>query len=167
MTSLTKNKSIDELFTLLSESSRMERICQADRDAILIAIFKKQQETIEKNQITIKEQKELIENLWAWAEEKDEQMFPQYSDEDEELRLRAYREWEEGGREAKYPEEGDHATTTRRLQGDSSKYIDYSNFKLCDEYCGEREGFTYFHETNGPGYYALKMPLVWSPRIYS
>jgi hypothetical protein len=100
MTSLTKNKSIDELFTLLSESSRMERICQADRDAILIAIFRKQQETIEKNQKTIKEQKELIENLWAWAEEKDEQMFPQYSDEDEELRLRAYREWEEGGRQS-------------------------------------------------------------------
>ena len=43
----------------------MERISQADKDAVLIAILKKQQETI-------KEQRELIEHLWAWAEERDE-----------------------------------------------------------------------------------------------
>ena len=131
MSSFTENKSIEELFSLLSESSRMARISQADKDAVLIAIFKKQQETI-------KEQKELIEHLWAWAEEKDD--------------------------EEKVEEEPDEIA--QHLQGDSTKYIDYSNFKLCDEYCGERQGYTYLHGIHGPGYYALKMPLVWTPRIY-
>ena len=138
MASLTQNKSIEELFSLLSESSRMARISQADKDAVLIAIFKKQQETIEQNKKTIKEQKELIEHLWAWAEEKDD--------------------------EEKVEEEPDDIA--QHLQGDSTKYIDYSNFKLCDEYCGERQGYTYLHGIHGPGYYALKMPLVWTPRIY-
>ena len=131
MSSFTQNKSIEELFSLLSESSRMARISQADKDALLIAIFKKQQETI-------KEQKELIEHLWAWAEEKDD--------------------------EEKVEEESDDIA--QHLQGDSTKYIDYSNFKLCDEYCGERQGYTYLHGIHGPGYYALKMPLVWTPHIY-
>ena len=131
MSSFTQNKSIEELFSLLSESSRMARISQADKDAVLIAIFKKQQETI-------KEQKELIEHLWAWAEEKDD--------------------------EEKVEAEPDEIA--QHLQGDSTKYIDYSNFKLCDEYCGERQGYTYLHGIHGPGYYALKMPLVWTPRIY-
>jgi len=131
MSSFTQNKSIEELFSLLSESSRMARISQADKDAVLIAIFKKQQETI-------KEQKELIEHLWAWAEEKDD--------------------------EEKVEEESDDIA--QHLQGDSTKYIDYSNFKLCDEYCGERQGYTYLHGIHGPGYYALKMPLVWTPHIY-
>ena len=131
MASFTQNKSIEELFSLLSESSRMTRISQADKDAVLIAIFKKQQETIE-------QQKELIETLWAWAEEKDD--------------------------EEKVEEEPDEIA--QHLQGDSTKYIDYSNFKLCDEYCGERQGYTYLHGIHGPGYYALKMPLVWTPRIY-
>ena len=131
MASLTQNKSIEELFSLLSESSRMARISQADKDAVLIAIFKKQQETI-------KEQKELIEHLWAWAEQKDD--------------------------EEKVEQEPDDIA--QHLQGDSTKYIDYTNFKLCDEYCGERQGYTYLHGIHGPGYYALKMPLVWTPRIY-
>ena len=131
MSSFTQNKSIEELFSLLSEISRMARISQADKDAVLIAIFKKQQETI-------KEQKELIEHLWAWAEEKDD--------------------------EEKVEEEPDEIA--QHLLGDSTKYIDYSNFKLCDEYCGERQGYTYLHGIHGPGYYALKMPLVWTPRIY-
>ena len=131
MASLTQNKSIEELFSLLSESSRMARISQADKDAVLIAIFKKQQETI-------KEQKELIEHLWAWAEQKDD--------------------------EEKVEQEPDDIA--QHLQGDSTKYIDYTNFKLCDEYCGERQGYTYLHGIHGPGYYALKMPLVWTPHIY-
>ena len=131
MASFTQNKTIEELFSLLSESSRMTRISQADKDAVLIAIFKKQQETIE-------QQKELIETLWAWAEEKDD--------------------------EEKVEEEPDDIA--QHLQGDSTKYIDYSNFKLCDEYCGERQGYTYLHGIHGPGYYALKMPLQWTPRIY-
>ena len=131
MASFTENKSIEELFSLLSESSRMARISQADKDAVLIAIFKKQQKTI-------KEQKELIEHLWAWAEEKDD--------------------------EEKVEEEP--VEIAQHLQGDSTKYIDYSNFKLCDEYCGERQGYTYLHGIHGPGYYALKMPLVWTPHIY-
>ena len=157
MASFTQNKSIEELFSLLSESSRMARISQADKDAVLIAIFKKQQETI-------KEQKELIEALWAWAEEKEEesvcsdgegsQTVAQYLDG------HGYEAYEDGGEEEK-PD-----TTAQRLQGDSTKYIDYSNFKLCDEYCGERQGYTYLHGIHGPGYYALKMPLQWTPRIY-
>jgi len=168
MASFTQNKSIEELFSLLSESSRMARISQADKDAVLIAIFKKQQETI-------KEQKELIEALWAWAEEKDDdKMFTHYQNDDEDGSdgegsqtvaqyldaEHGYEAYEDGGEEEK-PD-----TTTQRLQGDSTKYIDYSNFKLCDEYCGERQGYTYLHGIHGPGYYALKMPLVWTPRIY-
>lgn len=122
------NTSIDELFKVLSETSRNSQSSRADRDVVLIAILKQQQETIEKNKKTIKEQKELIEHLWAWAEEKDD--------------------------EENVEEEPN--STTQRLQGDSSKYIDYNNFKLCDEYCGERVGFVYLKGIHGPGYYALK-----------
>lgn len=158
MASFTQNKSIEELFSLLSESSRMARISQADKDAVLIAIFKKQQETI-------KEQKELIEALWAWAEEKEEESVCSDGEESQTVAQyldaeHGYEAYEDGGEEEK-PD-----TTAQRLQGDSSKYIDYSNFKLCDEYCGERQGYTYLHGIHGPGYYALKMPLVWTPRIY-
>ena len=132
MASLTSNnKSVDELLKVLRETFR-------NTPEVLIAILKQHQETIEQNKKTIKEQKELIEHLWAWAEEKDD--------------------------EEKVEEEPD--ATTQYLQGDSSKYIDYSNFKLCDEYCGERQGYTYLHGIHGPGYYALKMPLQWTPRIY-
>lgn len=132
MASLTSNnKSVDELLKVLRETFR-------NTPEVLIAILKQHQETIEQNKKTIKEQKELIEHLWAWAEEKDD--------------------------EEKVEEEPD--ATTQYLQGDSSKYIDYSNFKLCDEYCGERQGYTYLHGIHGPGYYALKMPLVWTPHIY-
>ena len=158
MASFTQNKSIEELFSLLSESSRMARISQADKDAVLIAIFKKQQETI-------KEQKELIEALWAWAEEKEEESVCSDGEESQSVAQyldveHGYEAYEDGGEEEK-PD-----TTAQRLQGDSSKYIDYSNFKLCDEYCGERQGYTYLHGIHGPGYYALKMPLQWTPRIY-
>lgn len=148
MSSFTQNKSIEELFSLLSESSRMARISQADKDAVLIAIFKKQQETI-------KEQKELIEALWAWAEEKEEESVCSDGEESQTVAQyldaeHGYEAYEDGGEEEK-PD-----TTAQRLQGDSSKYIDYSNFKLCDEYCGERQGYTYLHGIHGPGYYALK-----------
>ena len=158
MASFTQNKSIEELFSLLSESSRMARISQADKDAVLIAIFKKQQETI-------KEQKELIEALWAWAEEKEEESVCSDGEESQTVAQyldaeHGYEAYEDGGEEEK-PD-----TTAQRLQGDSSKYIDYSNFKLCDEYCGERVGFVYLKGIHGPGYYALKMPLQWTPRIY-
>ena len=158
MSSFTQNKSIEELFSLLSESSRMARISQADKDAVLIAIFKKQQETI-------KEQKELIEALWAWAEEKEEESVCSDGEESQSVAQyldveHGYEAYEDGGEEEK-PD-----TTAQRLQGDSTKYIDYTNFKLCDEYCGERQGYTYLHGIHGPGYYALKMPLVWTPHIY-
>lgn len=167
MTSLTKNKSIDELFTLLSESSRMERICQADRDAILIAIFKKQQETIEKNQKTIKEQKELIEALWAWAEEKEEEEESVCSDGEESQTVaqylldgHGYEAYEDGGEEDEDESEekdGEDDDDFRDIASSfGTQYIDYTNFKLCDEYCGERVGFVYLKGIHGPGYYALK-----------
>ena len=34
--------------------------------------------------------------------------------------------------------------------------IDYRNFKLYDDYQGEREGYVYINGPQGPGYYALK-----------
>ena len=146
MASLTSNnKSIDELFKLLSETSRNSRCSRADRDAVLIAILKQQQETIEQNKKTIKEQKELIEHLWAWAEEKDdeEKEKDEYAEEDED-------EGEEKNREDDDDDFRDIASSF------GTQYIDYTNFKLCDEYCGERVGFVYLKGIHGPGYYALK-----------
>ena len=162
MASLTSNnKSIDELFKLLGETSRNSRLpgprraSRADRDAVLIAILKQQQETIEQNKKTIKEQKELIEHLWAWAEEKD--------DEEKELQLRAAHELAQQ-MDAKYAEEdegeekeGEDDDDFRDIASSfGTQYIDYTNFKLCDEYCGERVGFVYLKGIHGPGYYALK-----------
>tara|TARA_B100000902_G_scaffold386808_1_gene429941 strand:+ start:664 stop:1107 length:444 start_codon:yes stop_codon:yes gene_type:complete len=146
MASLTSNnKSIDELFKLLSETSRNSRCSRADRDAVLIAILKQQQETIEQNKKTIKEQKELIEHLWAWAEEKD----------DEEKEKDKYEEEDEDEGEEKEGEDDDD--DFRDIASSfGTQYIDYTNFKLCDEYCGERVGFVYLKGIHGPGYYALK-----------
>ena len=144
MASLTSNnKSIDELFKVLSETSRNSRCSRADRDAVLIAILKQQQETIEQNKKTIKEQKELIEHLWAWAEEKD----------DEEKEKDEYAEEDEDEGEEKDGEDDDFRDIASSF---GTQYIDYTNFKLCDEYCGERVGFIYLKGTHGPGYYALK-----------
>ena len=144
MASLTSNnKSIDELFKVLSETSRNSRCSRADRDAVLIAILKQQQETIEQNKKTIKEQKELIEHLWAWAEEKD----------DEEKEKDEYAEEDEDEGEEKDGEDDDFRDIASSF---GTQYIDYTNFKLCDEYCGERVGFVYLKGIHGPGYYALK-----------
>ena len=156
MSSFTQNKSIEELFSLLSEISRMARISQADKDAVLIAIFKKQQETIEQNKKTIKEQKELIEHLWAWAEEKDDEE----KEKDEfvnlyaELRkIQKAKEDEDEGEEKQGEDDDDFCDIASSF---GTQYIDYTNFKLCDEYCGERVGFVYLKGIHGPGYYALK-----------
>ena len=44
-----------------------------------------------------------------------------------------------------------------------NNHIDYRNFKLYDEYEGEKEGYTYLNDgPHGPGYYGLKMPLEWT-----
>ena len=152
MASLTSNnKSIDELFKLLSETSRAarapssSRCSRADRDAVLIAILKQQQETIEQNKKTIKEQKELIEHLWAWAEEKDDEEKYDAEEDDEE------KDEDEG--EEKDGEDDDFRDIASSF---GTQYIDYTNFKLCDEYCGERVGFVYLKGIHGPGYYALK-----------
>ena len=165
MSSFTQNKSIEELFSLLSESSRMERISQADKDAVLIAIFKKQQETIE-------QQKELIETLWAWAEEKDDEektpseadaeaylniMYP-VEDEQKDDNLAPVKYWGE------QPLLDDSVLSSIT---DHEFDIDYRNFKLYDEYEGEKQGYTYLNEgPQGPGYYGLKLPLQWTPNIY-
>ena len=107
-------------------------------------ILQQQQETIKKNQKTIEEQKEVIEHLWAWAEEKESAEMSEKDDYE-------------------YDDNETVSIMTPGLQGylegDDTKYIDYANFKLCDEYCGEREGFTYLTTGAGPhgsGYYALK-----------
>ena len=160
-----QSKSIEELFSLLSESSRMERISQADKDAVLIAIFKKQQETIE-------QQKELIETLWAWAEEKDDEektpseadaeaylniMYP-VEDEQKDDNLAPVKYWGE------QPLLDDSVLSSIT---DHEFDIDYRNFKLYDEYEGEKQGYTYLNEgPQGPGYYGLKLPLQWTPNIY-
>ena len=156
MASLTSNnKSIGELFKLLSETSRNSRCSRADRDAVLIAILKQQQETIEQNKKTIKEQKELIEHLWAWAEEKDDEE----KEKDEfvnlyaELRkIQKAKEDEDEGEE----KDGEDDDFHNIASSFGTQYIDYTNFKLCDEYCGERVGFVYLKGIHGPGYYALK-----------
>jgi hypothetical protein len=133
MASLTSNnKSVSELLNVLDETSRNSQSSRADRDAVLIAILKQHQETIEQNKKTIKEQKELIEHLWAWAEEKDEDEGAEKEGEDDDDDFR------------------DIASSF------GTQYIDYTNFKLCDEYCGERVGFVYLKGIHGPGYYALK-----------
>ena len=35
-------------------------------------------------------------------------------------------------------------------------YIDFCNFKLHDEYKGEKEGYVYFNGPSGLGYYAIR-----------
>jgi len=169
MSSFTENKSIEELFSLLSESSRMARISQADKDAVLIAIFKKHQETI-------KEQKELIEHLWAWAEERDEAwyegktpseadaeaylnlMYPIEEEEQKDNDLAPVKYW------GKQPLLDDSVLLSIT---DHEFDIDYRNFKLYDEYEGEKQGYTYLNDgPQGPGYYGLKLPLQWTPSIY-
>ena len=156
MASLTSNnKSIDELFKLLSERSRNSRCSRADRDAVLIAILKQQQETIEQNKKTIKEQKELIESLWAWAEEKDDEEKDEFVNLYAELRkIQKAEEDEDEGAEKEGEDEDDDFRDIASSFG--TQYIDYTNFKLCDEYCGERVGFVYLKGIHGPGYYALK-----------
>ena len=169
MSSFTQNKSIEELFSLLSESSRMTRISQADKDAVLIAIFKKQQETIE-------QQKELIETLWAWAEERDEAWYegktPSEADAEEYLNLMYPIEEEEQKDNdlapVKYWGEQDMLDDSVLSSITDHEFdIDYRNFKLYDEYEGEKQGYTYLYDgPQGPGYYGLKLPLHWTPSIY-
>ena len=168
MSSFTQNKSIEELFSLLSESSRMERISQADKDAVLIAILKKQQETI-------KEQKELIEHLWAWAEERDEAWYEGKtpSEADAEAYLNIMYPVEEKQKDdnlAPVKYWGEQPLLDDSVLSSITDHefdIDYRNFKLYDEYEGEKQGYTYLYDgPQGPGYYGLKLPLQWTPSIY-
>lgn len=92
--------------------SQITRLSTRSKFECILTILKQQQETI-------KEQKELIESLWNWAEEKEER---EYNEDD-------------------------------YLQTDD---IDYRNFKLYDDYQGEREGYVYINGPQGRGYYALK-----------
>ena len=175
MASLTQNKSTEELMTLFDDM-RMSRITKADSDASLFKILKKQQEIIEQNQKTIKEQKELIEHLWAWAEERDdEEKTPSeataeayldimYPVEEEELpKDKDYWDWAGVAAALSEKDKTEWDDTTPKQCEDE---IDYRNFKLYDEYEGEKEGYTYLNDgPHGPGYYASK-PLVWTPCIY-
>jgi hypothetical protein len=160
----------------LFDDMRMSRITKADCDDSLIKILKKQQELIEQNQKKIKEQQELIEHLWAWAEEKDdEEKTPSEADaeaylntmyplEEEQEKEEHYWDWAgvAAALQEKYKTEWDD-TTPKQCEDE----IDYRNFKLYDEYEGEKEGYTYLNDgPQGPGYYGLKTPLQWTPCIY-
>ena len=206
----------EEIMNTLIEDMRMSRITKADSDCSLVKILKKQQELIEQNQKKIKEQRELIEHLWAWAEERDEAKYEgktpseadaeaylnlMYPVEEEEKEEEKEDYWDWAGVAAalqdKYKTEWDD-TTLKQCEGDTPKVkddelapvkywgeqpllddsvlssitdhefdIDYRNFKLYDEYEGEKQGYTYLNDgPQGPGYYGLKLPLQWTPNIY-
>ena len=124
---------------------------------LVLQFLKQQQETI-------REQKELIESLWAWAEEKDDEEKDVEEDDvlrDEEgaqtvsqyLDGHGYEAYEDEGEEKDGEDDDDFRDIASSF---GTQYIDYTNFKLCDEYCGERVGFVYLKGIHGPGYYALK-----------
>ena len=179
MSSFINNKTSEELFTTLFDEMRMNRIKKADYDASLLDILKNQQKLIEQNQKKIKEQQELIEHLWAWAEERDEARYegktPSEADAEAYLNLMYPIEEEEKEEEDcwnwagvaaalqdKYKTEWDD-TTPKQCEYE----IDYRNFKLYDEYEGEKQGYKYLNDgPQGPGYYGLKLPLQWTPSIY-
>ena len=166
----------EEIMNTLIEDMRMSRITKADSDGSLVKILKKQQELIEQNQKKIKEQRELIEHLWAWAEERDEAkyegktpseadaeaylnlMYPIEEEEQKDNDLAPVKYWGE------QPLLNDSVLRNfnQEKQYDNN-HIDYRNFKLYDEYEGEKEGYTYLNDgPQGPGYYGLKMPLEWT-----
>lgn len=195
MSSFIDNKTSEELITTLFDEMRMNRITKADYDASLFDILKNQQKLIEQNQKKIKEQLELIEHLWAWAEERDEAKYEGKTPSEKE----DYWDWAgvAAALQDKYKTEWDD-TTLKQCEGDTLKVkddelapvkywgeqpllddsvlssitdhefdIDYRNFKLYDEYEGEKQGYTYLNDgPQGPGYYGLKLPLQWTPSIY-
>lgn len=191
MSSFINNKTTQEIMDTLFDDMRMSRITKADCDASLIKILKKQQELIEQNQKKIKEQQELIEHLWAWAEERDESKYEEktpsetdseaylnlmYPIEEEEREEEDYWDWAgvTAALEEKYKTEWDDTTPKKceekqydNTTGSAAIEIDYRNFKLYDEYEGEKQGYTYLNDgPQGPGYYGLKLPLQWTPSIY-
>lgn len=176
MTSFTT----EEIMTTLFEDMRMSRITKADRDDSLVKILKKQQELIEQNQKKIKEHQELIEHLWAWAEERDEArydektpseadaeaylniMYPIKEEEPKDNDLAPVKYW---GEQPLLKDSALRNFNEEKLYDNIE--IDYRNFKLYDEYEGEKQGYTYLNDgPQGPGYYGLKLPLQWTPSIY-
>ena len=176
MSSFINNKTSEELFTTLFDEMRMNRIKKADYDASLLDILKNQQKLIEQNQKKIKEQQELIEHLWAWAEERDEEKYegktPSEADAEAYLNLMYPIEEEEQKNNdlapVKYWGEQPLLDDSVLLSITDHEFdIDYRNFKLYDEYEGEKQGYTYLNDgPQGPGYYGLKLPLQWTPSIY-
>lgn len=109
MASMSQRMSTDELIELLKTGDEPS---VWPFQSVVYKCLKRQQETI-------KEQKEMIESLWSWAEEQEEnqeEVFPKYT----------------------------------------GAYIDFCNFKLYDEYKGEKEGYVYFNGPSGLGYYAIR-----------
>ena len=127
--------------------------------------FKKQQETI-------KEQRELIEHLWAWAEEKDdEEKTPSEADAEAYLNIMYPIEEKQTDNDlAPVKYWGEQPLLDDSVLSSITDHefdIDYRNFKLYDEYEGEKQGYTYLNDgPQGPGYYGLKLPLQWTPSIY-
>ena len=159
MSSRTKNKTVEELMATLLEDMRFSRITRADGDTTLLAILKQQQVTIEQNQKKIKEQQELIEHLCAWAEERDEAKYdgktPSEADAEAYLNLMYPVEEEEPPKD----KDGDLApvipwSLPSPMESPNIWSFDYRNFKLYDEYEGEKEGYTFLPKgPHGSGYY--------------
>ena len=203
MASLTSNnKTLEELILTLYEDMRLSRITKADRDKTLLDILKKQKENIEQNQKKINEQQELIEHLWAWAEERDEEkykgMTPSEADAAAYMDIMYPVEEEEKEEEDNWGWAGEGFpglsektmsvwdTTPQKCEDETLKnkddnlapvtywdcdapisqcrkkepcnnYIfDYRNFKLYDEYCGEKKGYKFLLVgPHGTGYYKV------------
>ena len=190
MSSRTKNKTVEELMATLIEDMRFNRITRADGDTTLLAILKKLQVTIEQNQKKIKEQQELIEHLWAWAEETDKGKTPSEADAEAYLNIMYPVEEEtfplnkditgaarlvtalnddahKSKNTNKITKDKDSNLApvtswsckpplTRHIKQESDNIwpFDYRNFKLYDEYCGEKEGYTFLPKgPHGSGYY--------------
>ena len=199
MASLTSNnKTLEELILTLFEDMRLSRITKADRDKTLLDILKKHKENIEQNQKKINEQQELIEHLWAWAEERDEEkykgMTPSEADaaaymdimypvEEEEKytvhcdswgcsNTESFKDFDDAFGNSYTPgfwttHEGSHICSDclpchfpnghpEHEEPCNNYTFDYRNFKLYDEYCGEKKGYKFLPKgPHGSGYYKV------------
>ena len=189
MSSCAKNKTVEYLLAQLEEYQAVKHLSiDRERRNLVLQILKQQQVTIEQNQKKIKEQQELIEHLWAWAEEMDEAKY--LGKTPSEADAEAYLDLMYPVEEETFPLNKDITGAARlvtALNDDAHKSkntnkitkdkdcdlapvyswslpspmespgicpFDYRNFKLYDEYEGEKEGYTFLPKgPHGSGYY--------------